>query len=599
MKLTNSGVEEPIHKQNHKFIIGKGGANIKKIRDETNTKIDLPAESAESDAIAIRGPKEDVMKAKKDLLEILNEKQFVVHTAEIKVNPEQLKFLIGKNGISIKMVRDKTGDRVIYSNENDDDKNRITIIGRKEEVEAAKNELNNLIAQLKDTAETTTEIDSKHHRCFLARSAEKMSNYYGGVTVSFLKIGSNNSKVVLKGNKDFLEPAKQRLHEIVEDFEAMVIVECIIAEEHHPTILGTRGSKCRLEEQPSPGQPSSVVSYRRSKPTSATCRRLWRQASYLAQFDFTTEHRPGKQNVIADHLSRFPTPPVCLVVTASYETEICAKQKRDDFCQYIFRLLKEKNPNKKTMSIICNYNIDNNTLVRIKDEKSKSVVVIPKAMREQTLICCHDDVGHMDAKKTFHNLKLRYWWPNMRKDCKAYVRSCHKCQIVYRRTANAYGLLQQLPIPSTPWEIVSADHIVCLPQTRNGNTNMLVQIDHATRYVIATPSASLAAHTVTDALYHNIILRYGPPSMYFSDRGTAFTARHTRRFLQKYGITQSTTPPYSPQANSIVERANGIIVSTLKKMIDQNPNKWDELQANASLAINTTKQNSTQKSPFY
>ncbi|KAF8773194.1 Transposon Tf2-8 polyprotein like [Argiope bruennichi] len=128
---------------------------------------------------------------------------------------------------------------------------------------------------------------------------------------------------------------------------------------------------------------------------------------------------------------------------------------------------------------------------------------------------------------------------NMRKDCKAYVRSCHKCQIVNRRTANAYGLLQQLSIPSTPWEIVSADHIICLPETRNGNTNMLVQIDHATRYVIA--------------------------------------ARHTQRFLQKYGITQSTTPPYSPQANSIVERANGIIVFLFEKMIDKNPNKWDEL----------------------
>ncbi|GFW54898.1 hypothetical protein TNCV_2655371 [Trichonephila clavipes] len=129
------------------------------------------------------------------------------------------------------------------------------------------------------------------------------------------------------------------------------------------------------------------------------------------------------------------------------------------------------------MSIICNYNIENNTLVRVKDNQSKSVVGISKAMRERTLIACHDDVGHMDAKKkTLHNLQLRYWWPNMRKDCKAYVRSCKKCQIGNRRTANAYDLLQQLPIPSTTWEIVSA---ICLPQTRNGNTNMLVQIDHA------------------------------------------------------------------------------------------------------------------------
>ncbi|GFQ86889.1 integrase catalytic domain-containing protein [Trichonephila clavata] len=122
----------------------------------------------------------------------------------------------------------------------------------------------------------------------------------------------------------------------------------------------------------------------------------------------------------------------------------------------------------------------------------------------------------------------------MRKDCKTYVRSCHKCQIVNRRTANAYGLLQQLPIPTTPWEIVSSDHVICLPLTKAGNTNMFIQINHATRYVIATPSASLAASTVTDALYHNIILRYGLPSMYISDRGSAFTARHTQRFFQKY-----------------------------------------------------------------
>ncbi|GFT36769.1 vigilin [Nephila pilipes] len=111
MKLTNSSVEVPIYKQNHKFIIEKGGANIK-IRDETNTKIDLPAEGAESDVIAIHGPKEDVIKAKKQLLEISNEKQLVGYTAEIKANPEQHKFLIDKNGTSIKKVRDKAGGRL-------------------------------------------------------------------------------------------------------------------------------------------------------------------------------------------------------------------------------------------------------------------------------------------------------------------------------------------------------------------------------------------------------------------------------------------------------------------------------------------------------
>ncbi|GFW07994.1 retrovirus-related Pol polyprotein from transposon 17.6 [Trichonephila clavipes] len=48
--------------------------------------------------------------------------------------------------------------------------------------------------------------------------------------------------------------------------------------------------------------------------------------------------RPGKQNVIADHLSRFPTPPVCLTVTSIHQSEICTKQKHDDFCQYVTNL---------------------------------------------------------------------------------------------------------------------------------------------------------------------------------------------------------------------------------------------------------------------
>ncbi|GBM81428.1 hypothetical protein AVEN_64054-1 [Araneus ventricosus] len=57
------------------------------------------------------------------------------------------------------------------------------------------------------------------------------------------------------------------------------------------------------------------------------------------------------------------------------------------------------------MSTIRNYNIDNNTLVLLKNNGSKPictavVAVIPKSMREQALIACHD-VGHIDAKKLF------------------------------------------------------------------------------------------------------------------------------------------------------------------------------------------------------
>lgn len=90
-------VSVPIFKQFHKNIIGKGGANIKKvssyfldfypfstclltgtlflsqIREETNTKIDLPAENSNSEMIVITGKKANCEAAKNRILAIQKE----------------------------------------------------------------------------------------------------------------------------------------------------------------------------------------------------------------------------------------------------------------------------------------------------------------------------------------------------------------------------------------------------------------------------------------------------------------------------------------------------------------------------------------------
>ena len=53
-----------ISKEVYPKIIGKGGAQIRKIRDETDTKIEFPRENSDSDVIVITGKKENVGKAK-------------------------------------------------------------------------------------------------------------------------------------------------------------------------------------------------------------------------------------------------------------------------------------------------------------------------------------------------------------------------------------------------------------------------------------------------------------------------------------------------------------------------------------------------------
>uniref|UniRef100_A0A3P8Y038 Vigilin n=1 Tax=Esox lucius TaxID=8010 RepID=A0A3P8Y038_ESOLU len=312
-------VSVPIFKQFHKNIIGKGGANIKKIREETNTRIDLPAENSNSemivitgkkenceaarvrilaiqkelanitemevsipsklhnsligskgrfvrsimeecggvhihfptegsgiDTVTIRGPAEEVEKAKKQLLSLAEEKQTKSHTVELKAKPEYHKFLIGKGGGNIRKVRDSTGARIIFPTVDDEDQELITVVGTEDAVREAQKELEELIRSLDNVVEDVMTVETKHHRYFVARRGQVLrdiADEYGGVMVSFPRTGTNSDKVTLKGAKDCVEAAKKRMLEIIEDLDAQVTMECVIPQKFHRSIMGPKGSR--------------------------------------------------------------------------------------------------------------------------------------------------------------------------------------------------------------------------------------------------------------------------------------------------------------------------------------------------------------------
>ena len=72
-QISNYQAQVHIFKQFHKNIIGKGGATIRAIRDETDTKIELPSESSDSDVITITGKQENVEKARARIEDIQKE----------------------------------------------------------------------------------------------------------------------------------------------------------------------------------------------------------------------------------------------------------------------------------------------------------------------------------------------------------------------------------------------------------------------------------------------------------------------------------------------------------------------------------------------
>lgn len=73
LRESNYQEQVPIFKDCHKHIIGKGGERIKKIRDETKTKIDMPSGHSGEEKILITGKKENVAKAVAELIKIQEE----------------------------------------------------------------------------------------------------------------------------------------------------------------------------------------------------------------------------------------------------------------------------------------------------------------------------------------------------------------------------------------------------------------------------------------------------------------------------------------------------------------------------------------------
>uniref|UniRef100_A0A674CP90 High density lipoprotein-binding protein n=1 Tax=Salmo trutta TaxID=8032 RepID=A0A674CP90_SALTR len=312
----------PIFKQFHKNIIGKGGANIKKIREETTTKIDLPTENSNSemivitgrknhceaardrilaiqrelanikesevtipaklhnsligskgclvravmedcggvhihfpsegsgsDRVTIRGPAGEVERAKRQLLQLAEEKQVNNFTAELQAKPEYHKFLIGKGGVNIRRVRDRTGARIIFPSPDEPEQELITIVGREEAVRLAQKELETLVKNLDDVVEDGMVVETRHHRHFVCRRGQvlrELAEEYGGVAVSFPRTGTHSDRITLKGAKDCVEAAKRRIQEIIEDLEAQVSVEVAVPQRFHRAVMGPKG--CRIQQ---------------------------------------------------------------------------------------------------------------------------------------------------------------------------------------------------------------------------------------------------------------------------------------------------------------------------------------------------------------
>ena len=139
----------------------------------------------------------------------------------------------------------------MFPTEEDQDKEVITIMGKKEAVEKAKADLEATIKEIvwgslfssnlckyrlylwniyfltylqDNIIEGEIRIDPKHHRHFVARRGgvlHRIADECGGVQISFPRAGVDSDRVSLKGSHECIEAAKQRMREIVQELVSL------------------------------------------------------------------------------------------------------------------------------------------------------------------------------------------------------------------------------------------------------------------------------------------------------------------------------------------------------------------------------------------
>ena len=102
---------------------------------------------------------------------------------------------------------------------------------------------------------------------------------------------------------------------------------------------------------------------------------------------------------------------------------------------------------------------------------------------------------------------------------------------------------------------------------------LLVGTDYFTKWVKAEPLANIKDVDAKRFSWKNIVTRFGIPHTLVSDNGLQFDSKAFRRYCCNLGITNRYSTPAYPQGNGQAEAISKVIVSRLKKRLDDTKGK--------------------------
>jgi transposase InsO family protein len=312
-------------------------------------------------------------------------------------------------------------------------------------------------------------------------------------------------------------------------------------------------------------------------------------------YDFEIVYKKGKQNVVADALSR---------KDEDVEAFLCAISIIQP--DWIIEARDEWKNDEKVWTLIERLQQDSgasDTFTWKNDSlwyKDRLYLCKNSQLKQKVLLELHTSPvgGHSGFLKTYHRVKKDFFWDGLKTDVQRFVAECLVCQQNKVETIKTPGLLQPLSIPSQRWEEVSMDFITGLPKSE-GKSVIMVIVDRLTKYAhFCALSHPFKASTVATAFMETVQKLHGSPKIIVSDRDPIFTGHFWTELFSCLGTQLAHSSSYHPQSDGQTEIVNKCLEGYLRCFVSDKQAQWFKWLPLAEWWYNTSFHTATKMTPF-
>jgi transposase InsO family protein len=110
---------------------------------------------------------------------------------------------------------------------------------------------------------------------------------------------------------------------------------------------------------------------------------------------------------------------------------------------------------------------------------------------------------------------------------------------------------------------------------------VLVATDYFTKWTEVVPLKNMMHREVIQFISEHLIHRFGIPQTLTTDQSSSFMSHQVHDFAESLKIKLLSSSPYYTQDNGQSESSNKTLIKLIKKKIEENPKRWNEVLSEA------------------